>query len=768
MASSYDSYTQNRELSWLQFNKRVLDEACDDSVPLYERLKFISIFTSNLDEFFMVRVGSLTDLALVAPTAMDNKSHLTPQEQLDLVYDAVRPLIQQRDAVYAQVMASLAERGVVERRYADLTDEESEHMDQLFETAIRPFLSPVVVDPRHPFPHLENKKLYIAVLLCDAETCRLGLVGIPSQVPAFVPLPSSAGFVRIEQIVLAKVGALYNEREIVDCCIMAVTRNADLTEDEEKFDDEDLDYRKFMSQLLRKRNRLNPVRLEIQGNACNDLRDMVLDRLGLGVEQTYVCQTPLVLDSVYSLEGRIPADMRAELCYVPFSPRSSAVFSKDRSITEQIKESDKMLFFPYDSIDLFLTLLKESASDPAVVSIKITLYRLASNSRIASILCDAAENGKEVTVLVELRARFDEKNNIGWSERLEEAGCCILYGPDSYKCHSKVCLITRMEEGRAVQITQVGTGNYNEKTSKIYSDLSFFTADPAIGRDAVAFFQNMLVGNLQGQYHKMLVAPSNMHQKLCELIEQQTKLGSQGSISIKCNSLTERPVIDALVRASRAGVRIRMNIRGICCLRPGIPRVTANISVRSVVGRFLEHARIYCFGQGQQARVYIGSADLMTRNLRRRVEVLVPILDEQVKAGLQEYLELIFADTLKARLLQPDGSYVPVLPSAGSSTAESVAVSAAASPQGFSVQAWCMDHPLLCPAVPEQERQEGQGLGQEASPGHDSDVAWGQSQGAACALGPGDAEGLGQDGMADRGGKGGLLRVICRLLGLRG
>ncbi|MDO4503490.1 MAG: polyphosphate kinase 1 [Coriobacteriia bacterium] len=684
MSSSSFTYLQNRELSWLQFNKRVLDEACDDAVPLYERLKFISIFTSNLDEFFMVRVGSLTDLALVAPDTKDNKSQMTPQQQLEVVYDAVRPLIRQRDAVYDLVMGSLAEKGISEKRYEDLDQDEREHVDDLFESTIFPFLSPIVVDPRHPFPHLENKKLYVTTLLCDSEICRLGIVGIPSQVPAFLALPGGTGFIRTEQVVLAKTDRMFSTLEMVDRCIMAVTRNADLTEDEEKFDDDALDYRNYMSQLLKKRNRLNPVRVEMQGSPCADLQAMILERLELSPAQAYVCDAPLVLDSAYAFEGRIPAELRSEVCYGAFSPRRSDVFEAGRSITEQVKESDKMLFFPYDSIDPFLALLRESAHDPAVVSIKITLYRLASNSRIASILCDAAENGKEVTVLVELRARFDEQNNIGWSERLEEAGCSIVYGPDSYKCHSKVCLITRLEDGRAVQITQVGTGNYNEKTSRFYTDLSLMTADPRIGRDAVAFFQNMLVGNLRGDYRNLLVAPSNMHQTLCGLIDRETKKGPAGRIDVKCNSLTERAVIDALVRASRAGVRIRMNIRGICCLRPGIPQVTDNIQVRSVVGRFLEHSRIYAFGEGDDAVMYVGSADLMTRNLRRRVEVLVPVLDAGIRASLRDYLDLIFADTQKARLLQPDGNYVPVVDGGGD----------------FSVQAWCMEHPLQRAAEP--------------------------------------------------------------------
>ena len=654
------SYTQNRELSWLKFNERVLEEAEDKSVPLIERLRFVSIFTSNLDEFFMVRVGSLHDLEAITPDDIENKSGLTPSQQLDKIFEAVRPLIVRRDHIYRDLMGELAAKGVSVLNYDSLSDAQREYVNDYYKQNIRPVLSPQIIDRSHPFPHLKNKELYAAALLsAKGKENLLGIVDVPASVPPILALPGTPmRYVRTEAIIAAHLKKIFKIYVVEEEAVISVTRNADISLDEEKFDEDNPDFLKYMTKLLRKRDRLGPVRLELQGNAPR-LAKMLAGSLKLDNRQVYSCECPLKLNFAYALEKCAP-----ELYNKPYSPVWPGYIDRSMPIREQINQRDVLLFYPYQSIQPFLDLLKQSAADPNVVSIKITIYRLARNSAIAKSLIEAAENGKEVTVLMELRARFDEQNNIEWARELEEAGCRIIYGPEHCKCHAKLCLITRREKNGYSYITQVGTGNYNEKTSALYTDLCLMTADEGIAQDAVAFFQNMLIGSLMGDYDKLLVAPNSMKNRLMLMIDEEIAKGEHGRIIIKANSVTERELINKLSEASCAGVKVDLIIRGICCLVAGVPGKTENITVTSIVGRYLEHSRIYCFGTGTERRIYMSSADIMTRNQTRRVEVACPVTSDEIKEVLVDYLERLMSDNTKARRMQPDGSYRRVYPAA--------------------------------------------------------------------------------------------------------
>ena len=647
------SYTRNRELSWLAFDRRVLEEAADPAVPLMERLRFLSIFTSNLDEFFMVRVGSLTDLAIVAPDSRENKGGLTPAEQLGRIYDAVRPLVEQRDRVYRAVMDALRERGVEGRPSRELRDGDREYARSWYKETMRPLLTAQIIDPSHPFPHLKNKVLYAAAVLKDGEKRRLGIVGVPEVIPPIVTLPGRPGaFVRTEEILAHHLRKIFRIYRVEEQAVVSVTRNADLSYDE-AMDQEDLDQRAQMAKLLRRRERLAPVRLEMQGEAPV-LREMLLRRLRLRPEQSYACACPLVLKYAYRLDSP-----DAGLFYPPHTPAYPTWLDRETPMWDQIQQRDVLLFYPYHAMQPFLDLLRQSARDPAVVSIQMTIYRVASKSAVVKHLCAAAENGKEVTVLVELRARFDEGNNITWAKELEEAGCHVIYGPPGYKCHGKICLITRKEKGGLSYVTQIGTGNYNEKTAALYTDFCLMTADRSVAADGVAFFQNMLIGDLRGGYEKLLVAPSSLKQTLIRLIDGEIARGERGRILLKTNAVTERELIDKLAEASQAGVRVDLIVRGICCLVPGVPGKTENIAVTSIVGQFLEHARIYCFGEGSLRQIYLSSADIMTRNQERRVEIACPVESPELRDFLSDYLARTLADNVKARRLQPDGRYLP-------------------------------------------------------------------------------------------------------------
>lgn len=651
-------YTQNRELSWLQFNARVLEEAEDEEVPLLERLKFLAIFTSNLDEFFMIRVGSLTDLSHLEKKSVDSKSGWTPEEQLQRIYAAVRPLYTRRDRVHEVLSEALCREGLCRVEVSSLQNGQMKAIRHYFRNMVEPVLSPQIVDAHHPFPHLEGKVLHIAARLKVGKGEMLGLIPVPASLPALVPLPGEEGkLVPMESILLHFADQVFGMYEVLEKVCFCITRNADVDPRDEAFDVEE-DFRRKMEKVLRQRRRLGVVRVEVSAPLSSSMESWFRERFDVKPHQIFVTKAPMRMDYAFSLGERLPQEQRARLSDPPFAPQRPSMLDVDRPLLPQVLQKDALLSYPYESMDPFLALLREAAGDPDVLSIRITIYRLARRAKLVDYLCAAAENGKDVTVLIELRARFDEQNNIDWSERLEEAGCKIIYGFEDYKVHSKICLITRRSKAGIQHITQVGTGNYNEKTARQYTDVSLLTANPVIGADAAAFFQNMALGNLDGRYDALLVAPRSFKDEILRLIGEQAARGTEGYILLKFNSLTDVDVIRALSNASCAGVKIELIIRGICCLRPGIRYRTEHISVVSVVGRFLEHSRIFCFGRGAEEKMYIGSADLMTRNTERRVEIACPVWDEAVRKRLHEILDAMRADTVKARELRKDGSYV--------------------------------------------------------------------------------------------------------------
>lgn len=655
-------YTQNRELSWLRFNERVLMETADASVPLIEKLRFISIFTSNLDEFFMIRVGSLSDIALLDETHIDNKSGMTAREQLAKVYEAVRPLYALRDGIFSSLEDRLREYDLYNLSCSELEGGERKYVRDYFETYVAPVLSPQIMDAHHPFPHLENKSLNIAVRLETKEGKRFGLIPVPKSLPRLLYLPGgSVRYVRMEEILLEYADKVFERCNTVEKTVLSVTRNADINPDDETFELEE-DFRLHMKKVLKKRARLAPVRLETRDALSGEFQKYLLSRLQLTAQQSYVSRAPLETSYAYGIEQKLSQPTRRALLYAPYKPLWPASVDDKESMFRQIQRRDILLFQPYESIEPFLKLVREAASDPAVISIKITLYRIDKQSRLAETLIMAAENGRDVTVMMELRARFDEENNIEWAERLEEAGCRVLYGIDGIKAHSKICLITRREKNRLQYFTQVGTGNYNEKTAAIYSDFSLMTMNREIGLDATAFFKNIAISNLDGQYNHLLVAPAGFKKGILALIQgeiDKSLRGEASGIRIKINSITDRDVIDKLSEASRAGVPVEMIVRGICCILPGIAGRTENITVTSIVGRFLEHARVYAFGAGDDAVVYIASADLMTRNTERRVEIACPILDRTLRMRVLRILREQKADDVKARRIALDGTYMP-------------------------------------------------------------------------------------------------------------
>ena len=652
-------YTQNRELSWLQFNARVLAEAEDENVPLLERFKFLAIFTSNLDEFFMIRVGSLCDMATVDKEHTDSKSGLTAKEQLHLIYKAVEPLYARRDAAFSDVDSKLSAIGLRRLTMDSLAPDEQKYIKRYFKDIIAPVLSPQIVDSHHPFPHLEGKVLHIAALLSHKKTERLGLLPVPASLPPVVFLPETPSrYILTEDILLAYADHVFEMYDVLEKTVHCVTRNADIQVDDETFGVEGGDFRKKMEKLLRQRRRMAVVRVEINRPISDHFKEHFRSRFEVSDAQIFLSRTaPLKLGYAFSLGEHLPEKKRAFLSDAPFTPQQPAMLSAGQSLLKAALQRDILLSYPYESMEPFLQMIREAANDPAVLAIRITIYRLASKAKLVEYLCAAAENGKDVTALIELRARFDEQNNIDWSERMEEAGCKIIYGFEDYKVHSKICLITRRERGAVRHITQVGTGNYNEKTAKQYTDVSLITADERIGQDAGAFFNNMALGNLSGRYSRLFVAPTSLKNNILALMDEQIAKGKDGYILLKFNSLTDIDVIAKLREASCAGVTVEMIVRGICCLLPGVPDHTENITVTSIVGRFLEHSRIYVFGRGDEEKMYISSADLMTRNTERRVEIACPIDDPAVRTRLHDILYAMQHDTVKARVLQPDGTY---------------------------------------------------------------------------------------------------------------
>lgn len=651
-------YTQNRELSWLRFDRRVLEEAADPAVPALERLKFVSIFSSNLDEFFMVRVGSLFDLAHMTPDDKDNKTGWTPEEQLHHIYHAVPGLLAMKRQIYNGVMEELERSQIADVSSEALDAGELKQLNRFFKAKLLPVLSPILIGPNHPVPHLVNKHLYTAALLENKNGHKaVGIVPVPDNVPPYLLLSDGTRFVHTENVLLRWLPTLFDAYSVKESCILAVTRNADISFDDEKFEDSDADFRRQMKKLLRQRDHLAVVRLELSASVSKEFQSILSSLVRVETHQVFVDTSQLNLRYVFRLIGELPKDRSAWLLYPAYHPRWAEDLLRKQPMLSQIQQQDRLLFYPYDSVEPFLCLLNEAAENPQVLSIKITIYRLASSSKIAQALCRAAGNGKEVLVLMELRAHFDEENNLSWARMLEESGCQVIYGTEGFKCHSKICLITLRSHNKTSYLTQIGTGNYNEKTNAMYTDLSLMTANAAIGEDAAAFFRNMLVNKLDGTYRELCVSPFGIKNMLLQQIDRQIALGRDEYICIKANSVTEREIIDKLAAASRAGVEVQLIIRGICCILPGISGDTENIHVTSVVGRFLEHARIYLFGHGDSAEVYISSADLMTRNLNRRVEIACPVYDPRLREQLKWILDSQLRDTAKASSLLPDGSY---------------------------------------------------------------------------------------------------------------
>ncbi|WP_255467468.1 polyphosphate kinase 1 [Raoultibacter phocaeensis] len=705
VAHTASPFMQNRELSWLTFNQRVLDQGADETVPLLERLNFVSIFWSNLQEFFMVRVGSLTDLALVKKRIIDTKSKMTPDEQLDAIYARCHELYPIQEAIYTDLRAKLADEGIEHLHAADLDEKQRIHLHDHIAQNVMPFLSPQIVNSRHPFPHLENGAIYVVVRLDDeaadapadeekrdkpaaddkasdkataktvakpskkgkrnlaAEGVTLGIIPMPRQCERVIKLPGEGlQYILIEEALEMVVPDIFSMYTVKHTNVICVTRNADL-DSTEGTDENDEDYREHMRRILKKRSRLAPVRLESVKKLSKTVSDFLLKRLKLKPHQVFVTSVPLDMSYTYSLAGKLDQKRRAALTFPPFTPQWPADLSRTRPIIEQVSEAETLLTFPYETMDPFVQLLKEASVDPSVISIKITLYRLASQSHLAEALIAAAEMGKEVTALFELRARFDESNNIEWSQRFEQAGAKVIYGFRDFKVHSKICCITRQTDSGIQHITQLGTGNYNEKTAKLYTDLSFITTDPAIGRDATEFFRNMGLENASNNYDVLWVAPLQIKPMILAGIDRQierARAGEPSGLFFKTNSVTDKDIIVKLSEASEAGVPVLLFVRGISCIVPGIEGFTENVRVVSIVGRLLEHSRIYGFGPRDSMDIYLSSADLMTRNMEKRVEIAWPVLSGELRDEIAGYIDVSMRDTAKLRELLPDKSYTPL------------------------------------------------------------------------------------------------------------
>ena len=649
----------NRELSWLKFNERVLEEAENPEVPLCERMTFVSIYQSNLDEFFRVRVGSLQDQMLISTEIRENKTKMTSAEQIRAIIKEVKKLNQRKDKAYEKLMKKIEEYGITLINHASAKSEEKKFLEKYFMKEIMPLSSPTIVGKRQPFPFLKNGEIYAVVVLeTRNKKERIGIIPCSNNMlTRMVELPGGKGrYMLIEDLILHYIGKVFKGYKVKGKSLLKVVRNADI--DADAAYDEDLDYREFMEDLMKQRKKLSPVRIDLSREMDETVVDALCRYLDVTPDRVFRSEAPLDVSFVFQLQDLLRRN--TELFYEKRVPQKSPEFKDGQSILQQITEEDKLLSYPYDSIRPFLKMLTEAAEDDSVISIKMTLYRLAKQSKVIEALCEAAENGKEVVVLVELRARFDEENNIRWSRMLEEAGCQIIYGLEHYKVHSKLCLITRRGENGIQYITQIGTGNYNEKTARLYTDLSLMTANEQIGMDAARVFQALAKGEVVEDMEHLLVAPKCLQSKVIEKIEEQIqkqKNGETAYIGLKMNSLTDKRIIDKLIDASKAGVKIDMIVRGICCLIPGVEGETENIHVISVVGRFLEHSRIYIFGNGEEAQYYIGSADFMPRNTVKRVEVAAPVYSERLKKRLQDLFDLMLSDNKKARKEDAKGTY---------------------------------------------------------------------------------------------------------------
>lgn len=649
----------NRELSWLKFNERVLEEAENPEVPLCERLTFASIYQSNLDEFFMVRVGSLYDQTLLDKKICENKTGMTSQEQIDAILKQTKLINKRKEAVYEELMARVAEQGIRILRFNELDEDGARYLEGYFRSEIAPLISPTVIGRRQPFPFLKNKEIYaVAVLGAKGKKDRLGIIPCTSNIfGRLIAVPGIPGtYMLAEELILHFAPVVFKGYKIKSKSLLRITRNADI--DADALYDEDLDYREFMAGLIKQRKKLAPIRLELSRDMDKKGIAVLCEYLELDENHVFMSSTPLDLSFVFQIQDLLRKN--PELYFPKRTPQKSDQFQDGKSIIAQIKEEDKLLSYPYESIRPFLHLLTEAAEDPDVISIKMTLYRVAKQSKVVEALIEAAENGKEVVVLVELRARFDEENNIEWSRRLEDAGCQVIYGLDGYKVHSKLCLITRKNAGQVEYITQIGTGNYNEKTSRLYTDLSLMTSNVEIGLEASNVFQALSKGEVVEHTRHLLVAPKCLQNKVLDMLDEEiahARNGEEAYAGFKLNSLTDKKIIDKLIEASEAGVKIDMIIRGICCLLPGVEGKTENIRIISIVGRFLEHSRIYIFGSKERRKYYIASADFMTRNTVRRVEVAAPIYNDKLKTKLQEMFDVMLSDNQKARKLEADGNY---------------------------------------------------------------------------------------------------------------
>ena len=654
-----DTIYMNRELSWLKFNERVLEEAENPENPLCERLTFVSIYQSNLDEFYMVRVGSLVDQMLLAKDIRENKTNMTPKEQLDAILARTKKLNRKRDVVYEEIMESLEEYGVHMLNFHKIEKEDRNYLERYFEAEVAPVISPSIVGKRQPFPFLRNKEIYAVVVLETKKGKeKLGIIPCSSAgIQRLIPVPRKTGtYMLSEELILHFVSKIFKGYHIKAKSLLRITRNADI--DADALYDEDLDYREFMVELIKARKKLAPIRLELSREMDGDVVETLCDYLEVDKNFVFRGDIPLDLSFVFQIQDGLRK--RTELFYEKRIPQKSPVFNSHEPILDQIAKKDRFLSYPYESIKPFLTMLHEAANDEDVVSIKMTLYRVAKQSKVVEALIEAAENGKEVFVLVELKARFDEENNIGWSRLLEDAGCHVIYGLDGYKVHSKLCQIMKKKDGNVEYYTQIGTGNYNEKTARLYTDLSLMTADPKIGTEAARVFQALAMGETVEDMDYLLVAPKCLQNKVLAMIDEEiehAKAGEQAYIGLKMNSLTDKRIMNKLVEASCAGVHIDMVVRGICCLIPGVKGQTENIHIISIVGRFLEHSRIYIFGTQERAKIYISSADFMTRNTLRRVEVAAPIEDPDIRMQIQEMFVTMLSDNRKARTMNNKGNY---------------------------------------------------------------------------------------------------------------
>jgi len=649
-------YFQNREISWLKFNERVLVEAMEEHVPPLERLKFVSIFVSNLDEFFMVRVGSLHDLSMLKKEVVDNKTGMTADEQINAILEDLPPMYRKKDAIYLDVMNHLSEYNIRCLSYDELNNEQMKFVENFYMKSIDQLVSPQIVDLNHPFPFLENNKLYAFAHLEKNKEKVFGIVPVRNTYPKYLMLPGeNIEFILIEEVILNQINQIFKEYKILSKNIIKITRNTDFVDDRDTWEEFD-DYQEYMKTILKKRKRLNVVRLESQGKLSKQSLKFLLEKLELDEKAYFEINSPLNMKYVFGLIDEMPNATKSILLHDELVQYNPEEFTK--SIIDDIKRKDRLLSYPYDSMETFIGLLREAARDPECKSIKITIYRLAKNSKVVRYLQEAAQNGKEVTVFVELKARFDEESNINYANMLYEEGCNIIYGFNQYKTHSKICLITfrNPKTGSLNYITQIGTGNYNESTAKQYTDFSLMTADPEIGLDATDFFKNMSLGNLNGKYMHLLQSPTSLKTGLMHHVEDEIKKGKDGYILCKFNSLTDKDFIEKFVEASQKGVKIDLIIRGISCLIPGIKDYSENIRIISIVGRFLEHPRAYVFGKDAHT-MYISSADLMTRNTEKRVEIATPILDEDIKKRILKYLEIQLKDNVGARVMNSKGEY---------------------------------------------------------------------------------------------------------------